>query len=187
MIINDQDWILLYYTNEEQLFLENTDREHFIKSAKAILDRSVQIVYYTFSDTGFYFLLHIEQAKKIVGRAWRVKTNLYVSVKDLVEKVCDHYTTTMGTIIDSEKLQVCKILSANWILGVNEEERNRVANAIVYMNNIGKNYSQSHTNYLYKTLQIDSNYINSRNQELYNNHFNKHIIQHSKEFSNITI
>ncbi len=187
MIINDHDWILLYYTNEEQLFLENTDREHFIKSAKAILDRSVHIVYYTFSDTGFYLLLHIEQAKKIVGRAWRVKTNLYVSVKDLFVKICDHYNTTIGTLIDSEQLQVCKILSANWILGVNEEEKNKVTDSIIYMNRIGKKYQQSDFNYLYKTLQIDSNYIDSRNQELHTNKFQKYIIQQSKEFSNITI
>jgi len=187
MIINDHDWILLYYNNEEELFLENTDCEHFVKSAKAILDRSAHIVYYTFSATGFYLLLYIEQAKKIVGRAWRVKTNLYVSVKDMFVKTCNHYNTTIGSIIDTEKLQVCKILAANWLLGVNEEEKNTVANAIIYMNLAGKNYQQTDQNYIYQTLQINTEYIHSRNTELYHKNFNKYIKQNTQEFSHITI
>lgn len=187
MHLNDHDWILLYYTNEEELFLENTDCEHFIKSAKAILDRSVHIVYYTFSDAGFYLLLYIEQAKKIVGRDWNVKANLYISVKDLFMKICHHYNTTVGAAIDTERLQVCKVLNFSWLLGVNEEEKNTVADTIVYMNVSGIKYSQTDTNYLYQALQLNTDYINSRNTKLYKDNFNKYIIQQSKEFSQTTI
>ncbi|MDZ4758496.1 MAG: hypothetical protein SGJ10_10240 [Bacteroidota bacterium] len=187
MTINDHDWILLYYTNEEKLFLENTDYDHFIKSFKAILDRSVNIVYCTFSDSGFYLLLYIEQAKKIVGRDWNVKTNLYVSLKDLFAQMCDHYNNTTGSIIDAEQLQFCEVLNHNWLLGVNEKEKHKVADAIIYMNDNGSNYLQTDTHYINQTLKINFDFINSRNTKLCTDNFKNYILQHSQKFSNITI
>lgn len=55
------------------------------------------------------------------------------------------------------------------------------------MNLAGKNYQQTDINYIYQTLQINTEYIHSRNTELYQNNFGKYIKQHSQEFSHITI
>lgn len=179
MTLNDHDWILIHYNTEEALFLEPEENQHFIQSGKAMLERSAHIVHTAFSKTGFCILFYIEQAQKIVGRDWKSKTNLYISIENLFQQWIAHYNTTADCLIDVAQIKIVPILKNNWLLGTSSEEKDRVADTIIYMNHV---QAKSSIPNLDSKLQISKEYIASRNQEEPIKKYKEYIISNSHPF-----
>lgn len=131
-IIQDQDWVMIHIRQQEKMFQELSDAKHFMQSFRALISGTAQLISYVVHTHGFKIILYIDQVYKIIGRDWRSKTNIRISIKHIFEQIINHYNQSSQNNIQLNKLLYIILLENNWRINFTSKKQLQLINYLLY-------------------------------------------------------